>query len=96
MALVCLFLVTGSLIANSTKKSKPELVFADVNLESIKDEKNPEPKPIPLKQSLSKVEIIQFTLPKIVKDEDVQPDEEIKEVALLDDTKIGTINQKGT
>ena len=45
MALVCLFLVTGSLIANSTKKSKPELVFADVNLESIKDEKNRNPNP---------------------------------------------------
>jgi protein TonB len=41
------------------------------------------------------VEITKFTPPKIVKDEEVKPDEEIKEVEKLEDTKIGTINQEG-
>ena len=41
------------------------------------------------------MEITKFTPPKIVKDEEVKPDEEIKEVEKLEDTKIGTINQEG-
>ena len=94
---VCLLMLGGSIIANSSKKSKTDIVIAEVNLENIKDEKKPEPPPPPPppKQEPPKVEITKFTPPKIVKDEEVKPDEEIKEVEKLEDTKIGTINQEG-
>ncbi len=94
---ICLLLLVGSIIANSTKKSKTEIVVADVTLENRVEEKKPEPPPPPPppKQEPPKVEITKFTPPKIVPDEQVKPDEEIKEVEKLEDTKIGTINQEG-
>ena len=97
MVLICLLLLVGSLVANSTNKNKTELVVADMSLETIKEDKKPEPPipPPPPKQEPPKVELAKFTPPKIVKDEEVKPDEEIKEVEKLDDTKIGTINQEG-
>lgn len=97
MALICLLMLVGSLIANSTKKAKTEIVVADMELAKVNEEKKPEPPPPPPppKQEPPKVEITKFTPPKIVKDEDVKPDEEIKEVEKLEDTKIGTINQEG-
>ena len=97
MILICILMLVGSLIANSSKKSKTELVVADMSLENVKEDKKPEPPPPPPppKQEPPKVEITKFTPPKIVKDEEVKPDEEIKEVEKLEDTKIGTINQEG-
>lgn len=96
--LICALLLIGSIIANSTGNKKAEVVVQDVNLEAMKkEEKKPEPPPPPPppKQEPPKVEITKFTPPKIVKDEEVKPDEEIKEVEKLEDTKIGTINQEG-
>lgn len=98
MILICALFLVGSLVANSTKKGKSEIVVADMSLENVKkEEKKPEPPPPPPppKQEPPKVEITKFTPPKIVKDEEVKPDEEIKEVEKLEDTKIGTINQEG-
>ncbi len=96
--LICALLLTASIIANSAGKKKIENVVQDVNLENMKqEEKKPEPPPPPPppKQEPPKVEITKFTPPKIVKDEEVKPDEVIKEVEKLEDTKIGTINQEG-
>jgi protein TonB len=96
---VCLLFLAGSIIANSTKKKTTQLVVeADVKLQKVQEEKKPEPPPPPPppKQEPPKVEITKFTPPKIVKDEEVKPEEEIKEVEKLQDTKIGTINQEGT
>ena len=97
MLLICILMLVGSLIANSTKKSKPDLVVADMELTKVNEEKKPEPPPPPPppKQEPPKVEMAKFTPPKIVKDEEVKPEEEIKEVEKLADTKIGTINQEG-
>jgi protein TonB len=97
MFLICLLCLGGSLIANSEGKKKPDLVVADMELSKVAEEKKPEPPPPPPppKQEPPKVEITKFTPPKIVKDEEVKPDEEIKEVEKLEDTKIGTINQEG-
>ena len=97
MLLICILMLVGSLIANSTKKSKTELVVADMELTKVNEEKKPEPPPPPPppKQEPPKVEMAKFTPPKIVKDEDVKPEEEIKEVEKMEDTKIGTINQEG-
>lgn len=96
---ICALLLVGSLIANNTKKSKADIVVADMSLENVKqEEKKPEPPPPPPppKQEPPKVEITKFTPPKIVKDEEVKQEDEIKEVEKLEDTKIGTINQEGT
>jgi protein TonB len=97
MILLFVLCFVGSLIANRTGKSKAEIVVADVTLENVEKDKKPEPPPPPPppKQEPPKVEITKFTPPKIVKDEEVKPDEEIKEVEKLEDTKIGTINQEG-
>ncbi len=97
MIVVCLLLVVGALVANSDKKSKQQIVVADVTLENVEQNKQPEPPPPPPPPKVEppKVEIAKFTPPKIVKDEEVKPEEEIKEVEKLEDTKIGTINQEG-
>jgi protein TonB len=77
---------------------KKQLMGPEIVLENMKtEEKKPEPPPPPPppKQEPPKVEITKFTPPKIVKDEEVKPEEEIKEVEKLEDTKIGTFNQEG-
>ena len=95
--LVCLLFIGGSLLAGKKKNSNNEIVVTDVLLEKMPEEKKPEPPVIPPPQlEPPKVEMSRFTPPKIVVDDEVKPDEEIKEVEKLEDTKIGTINQEGT
>ncbi|MCA6461417.1 MAG: energy transducer TonB [Chitinophagaceae bacterium] len=98
MLLLCLLMVVISVIANSVGNEKKQLMGPEIVLENMKtEEKKPEPPPPPPppKQEPPKVEITKFTPPKIVKDEEVKPEEEIKEVEKLEDTKIGTFNQEG-
>nr|HVZ25667.1 energy transducer TonB [Sediminibacterium sp.] len=97
MLTACVLMVVGALLANSHKKKGSDIVVADVKLENVQDEKKPEPPPPPPPPKIEppKVEITKFTPPKIVKDEEVKPKDEIKEVEKLEDTKIGTINQEG-
>ncbi|TAE13851.1 MAG: energy transducer TonB [Bacteroidetes bacterium] len=96
---ICLLIFVGTVIANiAGKDKKTEILVQDVSLEDIKqEEKKPEtpPPPPPPKQDPPKIEITKFTPPKIVKDEEVKPEDEIKEVEQLEDTKIGTFNQEG-
>ena len=47
MILICVLMLVGSLIANSTKKQKADIVVADMSLENVKEEKKPEPPPPP-------------------------------------------------
>jgi protein TonB len=99
MAALVVLLGGGGYFLNSSGPKKTDVIVQDVNLEAMKqEEKKPEPPPPPPppKQEPPKVEITKFTPPKIVKDEEVKPEEEIKEVEKLEDTKIGTINQEGT
>lgn len=96
--LILLLAVLGNLLANTVGKESKELIVQDVSLENVtQEEKKPEPPPPPPppKQEPPKVEITKFTPPKIVKDEEVKEEDEIKEVEKLEDTKIGTINQEG-
>lgn len=99
MASVCLLAFLSSILANSGDKDKNKIIVQDVQLEDVKkqEDKKPEPPPPPPppKQEPPKVEITKFTPPKIVKDEEVRPEDEIKEVEKLEDTKIGTINVEG-
>jgi len=93
--LICLLFITGSIMAGSKKSSKGEIVIANVELENIKAvEPKTEPiKPLP-KQEL-KVEVIKNVVPKIVIDEEVKPDDEIKEVDELEHARIGNFNREG-
>lgn len=97
---ICALLLLGSVLANVIGKGKKtEIVVEEVNLQNMQqEEKKPEPPPPPPppKQEPPKVEITKFTPPKIVKDEEVKAEDEIKEVEKMEDTKIGTINQEGT
>ena len=96
--LILLLAVLGNILANTVGKESKELIVQDVSLENVQqEEKKPEPPPPPPppKQEPPKVAITKFTPPKIVKDEEVKEEDEIKEVEKLEDTKIGTINQEG-
>lgn len=98
MIAFCLIFILGSIWANGDKNKNNTIVVQDVQLEDIKqeDKKNePPPPPPPPAPEPPKVEIARFTPPLIVKDELVKPEDEIKEVKKLEDTKIGTINQEG-
>jgi len=95
MLVICLLAVLGSVLGkgDGTVKQKQVLV-TDVSLENIKEEKKepPPPPPPPPPKEPPKVEIKQFTPPKIVKEEVKEPPPKQEE---LEDTKIGTINQEG-
>lgn len=99
MISICLLIFLTSIFANDNDKNKNQIVVQDVQLEDVKkqEEKKPEPPPPPPppKQEPPKVEIAKFTPPIITKDVEVKPEDEIKEVEKLEDTKIGVINQEG-
>lgn len=93
---VCLLMVAATLLASSHKKEKQSLVVTDYQLQNIQEpEKPPVETPPPPKVEPPKMEMSQYTTPKIVKDEEVKPEEEIKEIEKLADTKIGKIDQEG-
>ena len=97
MIAVCVFVGVAFAVSRFNKsEAKPQLVVQDVSLENVKQEQPkppPPPPPPPPKVEPPKVEIKQFTPPKIVKDEEVkEPPPKQEELA---DTKIGTINQAG-
>ncbi len=98
MLSIVLLFGLGSILSNSMKKSKTEIIAVDMSLENVQqdDKKPPPPPPPPPKVEPPKVEITKFTPPKIVKDEEVKAEDEIKEVEKLEDTKIGSFNQEGT
>lgn len=96
--MVCLLVVgINSIPKNMLIKNEAQLYVQDVELQDLKQEEKKQelPPPPPPKQEPPKVEITKFTPPVIVKDEEVQEQDEIREVAKLEDTKIGTINQEG-
>ncbi|TDH21318.1 energy transducer TonB [Segetibacter sp. 3557_3] len=97
MMTVCILAFVGSILGNRKSEEKAEIIVQDVKLEDVKEEKKvePPPPPPPPKPPPPKVEITKFTPPKIVEDVEVKPEDEIKEVEKLEDTKIGTINQEG-
>jgi len=79
------------------KEASTQLLVKDVSLEDLKEEKKIDqpPPPPPPKQEPPKIEMSKFTPPRIVKDAEVKEEDMLKEVAKMEDTKIGTINQEG-
>ena len=97
MIAVCLFAFLMSVLANrKSDDDNKDIVIQDVSLENVKQqEKKPEPPPPPPPPKVEppKIEIKQFTPPKIVKDEEVKEPPPKQEE--LEKTTIGTINQEG-
>jgi protein TonB len=100
-ASVALFIMLASFLGSKFEgsKKKGDIVVKDLELADIQqpEEKvEPPPPPPPKPPDPPKIEMAKFTPPKVVKDEEVKPEEEMKEVEKLEDVKIGAANQEGT
>lgn len=95
-ASIALLAFLGSILANTISKGTNDTKVREVTLQDIKQEEEKKvepPPPPPPKQEPPKVEMKQFTPPKIVKDEEVQkPPPEQEE---LKEAKIDVVNQEG-
>ena len=97
-AAVALLALLGSVLASNMKdKNTKKVKIQELTLQDIKQEekKIEPPPPPPPKQEPPKVEMTQFTPPKIVKDEEVKKEEIPPEQEKLEDTKISTQTQEG-
>jgi protein TonB len=92
---ILLVFVAGMVWARDSGKIRQAPAVTDIVLDDFKEKKvEPPVTPPPPKLEPVKVEMKQFTPPKIVKD-DVKPDEKPPEQDQLDDVKIATVNQEG-
>jgi len=93
---LCILFFAGTLLAGSKKNKLNDIVIANIELENLKNEeqKIEPPKPLP-KQDPPKVEMVQFVAPKIVEDQLVKPEEEMKEMEQLENIRIGNVNREG-
>lgn len=99
-ASVALLIMLASFLSAKFEGSnkKADLVVKELEMADIQqpEEKvEPPPPPPPKPPDPPKIEMAKFTPPKVVKDEEVKPEEEMKEVEKLEDTKIGVANQEG-
>jgi periplasmic protein TonB len=95
---LALFIFLCSVLATALKpKEQIDFVVKDMSLSEVKkEEKKPEPPPPPPKlPPPPKIETIKFTPPKIVKDNEVKPDEKPPEIEKIEDTKIDVKSQEG-
>ena len=95
-ASIALLALAGSVLASSLKSSKGKEDIREVTIQDIKQEEEKKelpPPPPPKPPDPPKIEMKQFTPPKIVKDEEVQePPPEVEE---LKEAKIDVVNQEG-
>ncbi|MCC6288902.1 MAG: energy transducer TonB [Chitinophagaceae bacterium] len=99
-ASVALLIMLASFLSSKFDSSnkKGDIVVKELEMADIQqpEEKvEPPPPPPPKPPDPPKIEMAKFTPPKVVKDEEVKPEEEMKEVEKLEDTKIGVSNQEG-
>ncbi|MFT3702743.1 MAG: energy transducer TonB [Agriterribacter sp.] len=79
-----------------SKKTKTDLVVKEVEMVDLKkDEKVEPPLPLPKPIEQPRIEMARVTTPIIEKDELVKPEDEMKNIEDLTDTKIGLENVKG-
>ena len=82
-ASVLLLVFVGSIFANFiTKGDKTEIDVVDTQMAEIKKEEPlpPPPPPPPVPPPPPEIKQVQFVPPKVVKDEEVKPDEKIEEI----------------
>jgi protein TonB len=95
MAFICLLFIGGSILASAKKNSGNDIIFNTVELENYKKEEPKAEIPKPQPKPEQKIQTIQHVVPKIVKDEEVKPEEEIKEKDMLEESKIANFTQDG-
>jgi protein TonB len=89
-------LFVGSYVSGlGTSKKFIRPIVQDVDLLAVKEPDKPLPPPPPPPKAPPQVKTVIFTPPKIVKDEQVKPDEKPPENKDIDDAKIGTVNTAG-
>lgn len=97
MISLVLLIFIGSVVAGFHKNSKKQtFVVEDVQLEEIKEAKVDPPPPPKPRIDPPKIQIIKFTPPKIVKNDEVKKEDKPPEQNQIDSVKIGPINQQGT
>ena len=95
---IFLLLIVGSIVAKNIGKNdnKKEMVVKDLSLEEVKPEDKPKPPPPPPPKlpPPPPIKTIQFTPPKIVKDQEViKPPPEVKQ---LEEAKVDVKTVEGT
>lgn len=93
--LICLLFIGGSILAGNKKVPKIDIVVGTMELEGIKkEEKKIEPqKPLPKPEE--KIAMVKDVVPLIVKDDEVKPEDEIKDLKDLEVARIGNFDQEG-
>lgn len=90
-------LFVGSYVSGlGTSKKVFQPNIQDVDLLAVKEPDKPLPPPPPPPKAPPQVKTVIFTPPKIVKDDQVKPDEKPPENKDIDDAKIGTVNTQGS
>jgi periplasmic protein TonB len=101
MVIILFFVLGGYLISNAIAKEErlhPKPKIADVTLTNVKLPDNqppPPPPPPPPPQEIKVKPAVQFTPPKVVKDQDVKPDEQPPDIDQIKNKAISTQNIKG-
>jgi periplasmic protein TonB len=88
----------SSVVANNLEDDGPQIAeVKDLALEEVKpEEKKPPPPPPPPKlPPPPPIETVKFTPPKIVKDEEVKPDEKPPEIEKIEEAVVDVKNQEG-
>ena len=98
-ASLALLILLASFLSSKFESNgkKQDIVIKEVEMTNIEEEKplEPPPPPPPKPPDPPKIEMAKFTPPKVVKDEEVKPEEEMKEIEELKDATISTVNQEG-
>jgi protein TonB len=87
--------VTVILMANVNTTVANTLSVIDISLEKFKEEIKKVEIVQPIKKEPVKVETVSVTPPKIVKDDEVKPEEEVKSIDQMEDAQINNFNQEG-
>ena len=99
MLAVCLLIFLSSFVLGlNSKKAGADLTAPEIELDKFKEEKKVEPPPPPPPPKVvepPKIEVAKFTPPKIVKDEEVKKEDEVKEIKEIENKTTGSFDQKG-
>ncbi|MFY7964060.1 MAG: energy transducer TonB [Chitinophagaceae bacterium] len=98
MLAVCLLIFLSSFIMGlNSGKVVVDNTAPEIELDKFKEDKKepPPPPPPPKVVEPPKIEVAKFTPPKIVKDEEVKKEDEVKEIKEIENKTTGSFDQKG-
>jgi protein TonB len=87
--------VTVILMANENSIAPSSLSVVDISLEKFKEEIQKVEIVKPIKKEPIKLETVSVTPPKIVKDNEVTPEDEVKAIDEMENVQINNFNQEG-